>query len=376
MEVSMKRIGLASLAVALSLTAGPWLRADTLNVAGDAQTSSTQPNTKFGVLPLMTVRSAPNGTVYKSYTQFDLAALPDAPSVDKAVLRLWVAAVLAPGTIDVVPILDPWQESTITANSSPALGSPLTSFPVSSSDSLHLINVDITALVQDWASGYLANHGLALVGSGSVNVVFDTKESIVFSQSPELELALASAGPAGPEGPQGPPGPQGDKGDKGDQGEPGEQGPPGNLPPVMCPDDHALQGINANGTPVCVPLIGGPPSPPPPPPPPPADATITTLDSDSDVGRFVSITTGSDGFGLISYYDATHQDLKVAHCANALCTNAVITTLDVTGALPRRHMQHCAANRRRKAHSFDHEGTRGLCSHQLHHAGAESGRLP
>src|SRR6185503_20639156 len=91
------------------------------------------------------------------------------------------------------------------------------------------ITVDVTALVQDWSSGQRANNGLALVGSGSVNVVFDTKESIVFSQGPELEVALASAGAGerGPEGPPGPQGPQGVKGEPGSQGVQGVQGEPG-----------------------------------------------------------------------------------------------------------------------------------------------------
>ena len=162
----------------------PRLDADTASVARDAQTSSSQPNTRLGVLPLMTVRSTSSAAIHKSYSQFDLSALPDISTVDKAVLRLWVAAVLTPGTIEVVPVLGPWQEDTITANSSPALGPPIASFTVSSSDCLNYINVDVTALVRDWASGYLANDGLALVGSGSVNVVFDTKESILMSHGP------------------------------------------------------------------------------------------------------------------------------------------------------------------------------------------------
>jgi cell shape-determining protein MreC len=49
-------------------------------------------------------------------------------------------------------------------------------------------------------------------------------------------------------------------------------------------------------------------------------ASIAKLDSDGDVGQYSSITIGADGLGLISYYDATNGDLKVAHCSNALCT--------------------------------------------------------
>ena len=49
-------------------------------------------------------------------------------------------------------------------------------------------------------------------------------------------------------------------------------------------------------------------------------ATITTLDSTSGVGEYTSVTIGADGLGLISYYDDEHYHLKVAHCANTLCT--------------------------------------------------------
>jgi hypothetical protein len=230
--------GLAVLVTGLALVAPP-LHSDTLNVAADAQTSSALPGIKFGVLPLMTVRGGSPGAVYKSYAQFDLTALPDAPDVSKAVLRLWVAAVLTPGTIDVVPVLEPWQEAKITADASPALGAPIASFSVSSADSLRFINVDVTALVQDWSSGQRANNGLALVASGSVNVVLDTKESIVFSQGPELEVALASGG-AGERGPEGPPGPQGPPGIKGDTGSQGIQGEPG-VPGIQ--GERGLQGV-------------------------------------------------------------------------------------------------------------------------------------
>ncbi len=60
-------------------------------------------------------------------------------------------------------------------------------------------------------------------------------------------------------------------------------------------------------------------------------ATLTTLDSAGDVGWHTSVTIGADGLGLISYRDVTNSDLKVAHCSDASCTTATLTTLDSAG---------------------------------------------
>ena len=58
---------------------------------------------------------------------------------------------------------------------------------------------------------------------------------------------------------------------------------------------------------------------------------LTALDGPGNVGQFTSVTLGADGLGLISYYDATNGNLKVAHCSNRACSSATLTTLDDTG---------------------------------------------
>ena len=60
-------------------------------------------------------------------------------------------------------------------------------------------------------------------------------------------------------------------------------------------------------------------------------ATTTTLDSTGNVGEDTSITIGTNGLGLISYFDTTNDDLKVAHCSNVNCTSATIYTVDSDG---------------------------------------------
>ncbi len=50
-------------------------------------------------------------------------------------------------------------------------------------------------------------------------------------------------------------------------------------------------------------------------------AFLTGVDSSAaDVGGHPSITIGTDGLPVISYYDNTNETLKVAHCSNAFCT--------------------------------------------------------
>src|SRR4026208_1069132 len=54
----------------------------------------------------------------------------------------------------------------------------------------------------------------------------------------------------------------------------------------------------------------------------------TTLDGSGNVGQYSSVTIGTDGLALISYYDVTNGDLKVAHCGDVGCTDATVTSLD------------------------------------------------
>ena len=63
--------------------------------------------------------------------------------------------------------------------------------------------------------------------------------------------------------------------------------------------------------------------------------TITTIDSgtaENPIGEYSSITIGTDGYPVISYYDGASDDLKVAKCGNAACSSGNTTyTLDSSG---------------------------------------------
>jgi len=54
-----------------------------------------------------------------------------------------------------------------------------------------------------------------------------------------------------------------------------------------------------------------------------------TVDTTGFVGLDTSIAIGADGLPVISYYDLTNKELKVAHCGNTSCNGGnEITTVD------------------------------------------------
>jgi hypothetical protein len=164
--------------------------------------------------------------------------------------------VLRPGTVDVARVLDPWDERTITGASSPGLGSIVASFPVTSDDSLQFIEVDITPLVQEWALDPSSNYGLALLPTGGVNVLFDSKENPLTSHAPEVELTTSGgaggpAGPAGPAGPTGATGASGPAGSNGINGGPGPSGATGPIGPTGPAGPAGTAGIATRAAPPC-----------------------------------------------------------------------------------------------------------------------------
>jgi hypothetical protein len=59
--------------------------------------------------------------------------------------------------------------------------------------------------------------------------------------------------------------------------------------------------------------------------------TALTLDSTGDVGGYTSIAVRDSGLWIISYHDVTNGDLKVFYCSNASCSAGTARTLDGAG---------------------------------------------
>lgn len=210
---------------------------------GDTYDNSGARNQNYGSQQAFIVQQGAN-----SYIKFSLGTLPSGVTVNKATLRLFVDTVKTNGSFDVYQINNSWNESTLTYNNAPSLGTSATGgHPVSiTSSSLNqFVVIDITSLVQGWANGSITNNGLALALTSSNGAfAFDSKESSLTSHQPELEIALnGPAGPAGPVGPEGPAGPAGATGPSGPQGQQGQTGATGPQGPQGQTGATGPQGV-------------------------------------------------------------------------------------------------------------------------------------
>ncbi|HZQ19143.1 MAG TPA: DNRLRE domain-containing protein [Terriglobales bacterium] len=193
----------------------------------DTFVSSFTPRVNYGSGITLVVAPGTN-----SYIQFNLSGVPAGATVNKATLRLFVDGVLQGGKFDVYQINNSWSENSLTFNSpAPPLGDSASGnhpFSITSASTNQFLLIDITSLVQKWLSGAMPNNGVALaLTSANGTFSFDSKESLLTGNGPELELAFVGQGPQGPSGPQGPAGAAGAAGPAGAQGVPGPAGAQG-----------------------------------------------------------------------------------------------------------------------------------------------------
>lgn len=188
-----------SLLLALSLLAGSGAQAFQATLTDDASTVASAPAKNTGLQAVISVRLASHADNRRvGYVKFDLAGTAPTGTtgaqVARATLRLFVQDVKAAGSFDVVRVLAPWTEDTVSAANAPALGAAVASaVPVTTAAPRTFITVDVTAAVRDWLDGALPNNGFALVPDAvGTNVAFDSKESTTTSHEAVLEIVLGA----------------------------------------------------------------------------------------------------------------------------------------------------------------------------------------
>ncbi len=169
--------------------------------------------------------------------------------------------------------------------------------------------------------------------TGTVDVIID----VVGMYEPASSGGGGGRGENGPKGDEGSPGAQGAQGAQGASGASGTQ-----LMTSSKPDHSVINGqyssmkLDSSGDPVISHSGGG-------------HLRLTHCDdpacglSHSNVvddggingdvvGDYTSLQLDSQGLPLISYYDATNGDLKLAHCSDAACSGASTNVVDGAGA--------------------------------------------
>ena len=139
----------------------------------------------------------------RSWAKFDVAgALPAGATwdlVQKATLKVWLNAVTAAGTINVMGATAAFAESTLTHNTAPGTrgvdvaNTPYATKPVSVAS--EFVTFDVTELVRDWLDGTVPNYGLVLgAGDTTVNVTLPAKEflSTVNNRAMTLDVTVAT----------------------------------------------------------------------------------------------------------------------------------------------------------------------------------------
>jgi len=206
----------------------------------DAYTTSNFPDYNYGSSPMLYISRSLGFSplIRNTYVKFDLSSLPagmTGDNIEKATLKVFVSDMTNQGSFDVKAVSGGnWDEESIAYSNAPTLGTTIEGTKTLNLQSKNsFVSIDLTELVRDWLDGQ-PNDGVALVPSNGsmISATLDSKEGIITSHAPTLEVALVSVGPPGPTGLQGPTGPTGPMGPMGPQGLTGATGPQGPTGPT------------------------------------------------------------------------------------------------------------------------------------------------
>jgi hypothetical protein len=209
-------------AFGLALLSPAFVRAQQPILTADAAINSAATTTNYGASTSLTISST--STALLNFNVADM--LPSgltASQVVKARLIFYPTTVTTGGTVYLFEVNSTWSETGVTYAKKPTIATSSSgSSSINVANSFH--DMDVTTLVRDWITKPSSNYGIALKGSGSTNLVIDSKENTGTGHAPTLEIVLS-----GPIGPAGPTGATGAKGATGGTGPQGPQGPAGTV---------------------------------------------------------------------------------------------------------------------------------------------------
>ncbi|MDI3481230.1 MAG: hypothetical protein PWQ97_885 [Tepidanaerobacteraceae bacterium] len=172
----------------------------TLLSSGTSFVSGAFVNVNFSASASMIAGISPVYSNCISLLQFAIPPLPVA-SVDRAVLRLFVMykTGIEPTPVVVNRITSAFDMATVTYNAMLTFAATGSTVNVNISDVMRYVEIDVTALVNQWLDGTYPNYGMALtIPSGITEVQFGTKAiSAVYEPKLVVEYSAAPAMLAG-----------------------------------------------------------------------------------------------------------------------------------------------------------------------------------
>jgi len=153
----------------------------TLNIPSTTFVSSALPDNNFSFYPLILTGTDVGFFDCISLLQIALPSLP-VTHVDSALLELAVIVKSgdAPSPIIINRVTTPFATDTVTYNTKPSFTPTPSQFNITTPDLYTKIQIDVTALVNDWLNGIYTNNGIALTNSDGTTLVQFATNNIVY----------------------------------------------------------------------------------------------------------------------------------------------------------------------------------------------------
>jgi hypothetical protein len=144
-----------------------------LPLTDDAYINANKPDLNTGTREWIVVHKY--GPKY-GLVRFNAASIAG-QEVSEATLTLYLNSLASNGTISVHAITSGWNEATVTWNNQPPAETTATAIVnLTTAEVESVIAIDVTAAVQRWADGSLADAGFLIITNEDIKAIFDAKE--------------------------------------------------------------------------------------------------------------------------------------------------------------------------------------------------------
>jgi hypothetical protein len=155
------------------ISAVTWAETTSLPLTDDVRINANKPTVNFDGYDLLAHDYGPK----QSLVRFDAASV-SGQTINSAVLELHLSSIRQNGTISLHAITSSWSEASATWNNQPpAEVAAAAIVNLTTGDAGGTVAIDVTATVQRWADGSLADAGFLIATNDDIKALFDAKEN-------------------------------------------------------------------------------------------------------------------------------------------------------------------------------------------------------